>query len=287
MFQLRDVRAHGLTLQKSKRSQRRSAGGVKRSGRPVSPQPASHNKYSVLYGQNKMDSDCSTEREVRRTFKPLREVWLNVGLEKVDIHEGVSVKALLDSGAMGLFMSKKLAERQGFKLEKLNKPIKVRNVDGSDNKGGSITHEVEVNLFYRGHVERVRMDVCELGKTEVILGMPWLAAHNPEINWETGEVRMTRCPPLCGQSPEKKIIKRKQATEEDRKDLRWTMEEREKREEIKKDHRKVEELVPKRFHKWKKVFGKVECQRGNPGTTPSTSEKILYQRRDEYTLYPE
>ena len=141
-----------------------------------------------------MNSDHSTEREVRRTLKPLREVWLNVGLEKVDTHEGVSVKALLDSRAT-LFMSKKLAERQSFKLEKLNKPIKVRNVDGSDNKGGSITYEVEVNLFYRGHVEQVRMDVCELGKTEVILGMPWLAAHNPEINWETGEVRMTRCPP--------------------------------------------------------------------------------------------
>jgi len=145
-----------------------------------------------------MDSDRRTEREVRRTLKPLREVWLNIGLEKVDTHEGVSVKALLDSGATGLFMSKRLAERQGFKLEKLDKPIKVRNIDGSDNKGGSITHEVEVNLYYRGHIERVRMNVCELGKTEVILGMPWLAAHNPEINWETGEVRMTRCLPLCG-----------------------------------------------------------------------------------------
>jgi len=42
------------------------------------------------------------------------------------------------------------------------------------------------------------MDVCELEKTEVILRMPWLTAYNPEINWETGEVRMTRCPPLCG-----------------------------------------------------------------------------------------
>ena len=110
----------------------------------------------------------------------------------------MSVKVLLDSGETGLFMNKGLAERQGFKLEKLNKPIKVRNVDGSDNKGGSITYEVEVNLYYRGHIERVRMDVCELGKTEVILGMPWLATHNPEINWETGEVRITRCPPLYG-----------------------------------------------------------------------------------------
>jgi len=38
------------------------------------------------------------------------------------------------------------------------------------------------------------------------------------------------------------------------------MEKREKREEIEKNHRKVEKLVPKRFHKWKKVFGKVESK---------------------------
>jgi len=44
------------------------------------------------------------------------------------------------------------------------------------------------------------MDVCNLGKTEVILEMPWLQAYNPEINWETGEVKMTRCPLLCGRN---------------------------------------------------------------------------------------
>jgi len=38
------------------------------------------------------------------------------------------------------------------------------------------------------------------------------------------------------------------------------MEEREKREEIAESHRKVEELVPQRFHKWKKVFGKMKSK---------------------------
>jgi len=33
-------------------------------------------------------------------------------------------------------------------------------------------------------MERARMDVCNLGKTELILGMLWLAAHNLEIDWE-------------------------------------------------------------------------------------------------------
>ena len=32
------------------------------------------------------------------------------------------------------------------------------------------------------------MDVCELGKTDVILDMPWLAAHNSEIDWEKWKV---------------------------------------------------------------------------------------------------
>ena len=73
MFQLRDVQAYDPTLQKSKGGQKRDAGGVKRSGRPVSPWPASHNKYSVLYRQNKMDSDHYTEREVRQTLKPLEK----------------------------------------------------------------------------------------------------------------------------------------------------------------------------------------------------------------------
>jgi len=44
------------------------------------------------------------------------------------------------------------------------------------------------------------MDVCELEKTDVILDIQWLAAHNPEIDWKKRKVRMTRCPLLCGKS---------------------------------------------------------------------------------------
>ena len=201
-------------------------------------------------------------REVRRTFKPLREVWMNVGIEKVDMHEGRTVKALLDSGATGLFMSKGLAQKEGYRLIKLDRPLQVRNVDDTGNSGGAITHEVEVNMFYKGHIERVRMDVCELGKTDVILGMPWLAAHNPEIDWEKGEVRMMRCPPLCGKVV--RIKGKKETREEEKKIVRWAVDEKEdwgREEEMEADHRKVEEMVPKRFHKWLKVFGKLESER--------------------------
>jgi len=128
----------------------------------------------------------------------LREVWLNIGVEKIDMHEDIMIKVLLDSGATGMFMDRQTVARHGFKLQKLERLIAVRYVDGTNNSRGAIMHQVECNVFYKGHMERMRMDVYDLGKTEVILGMPWLVVYNLEINWETGEVKMMRCPPLCG-----------------------------------------------------------------------------------------
>jgi len=209
------------------------------------------------------------QRDVRRTFKILREIWLNIGVEKVDTHEGVTVKALLDSGATGMFMDKKIAAKHGFRLQKLERPVAVRNVDRTNNSGGAIIHQVEVNVYYKSYVERMRMDICNLGKTDMILGMPWLQAHNPEINWETGEVKMTRCPLLCGRNTKlekgQKAKKGKRVvTLEEEKMVRWAMEDKEdwgRDEEVEVDYKKIEEMVPKRFLKWRKVFGKVELER--------------------------
>ena len=77
---------------------------------------------------------------------------MNIRIEKIDTHEGVAVKALLDSGAMGMFMDKRTAAKHGFMLEKLERPIMVRNVDRTNNSRGAITHQVEANVYYKSHV---------------------------------------------------------------------------------------------------------------------------------------
>ena len=84
----------------------------------------------------------------------------------------------------------------------------IRNVDRTNNSAGAIIHQVEVNVYYKSHVERIRMDMCNLGKTDIILEMPWLQAHNPEINWKMGKVKMIRCPLLCGRNTKLKEEKR-------------------------------------------------------------------------------
>ena len=92
--------------------------------------------------------EAKEERNVRRTIKMLKKVWMQVGLEKVDNHEGILVKALLDSGATGMFANKKFVEKNGFKLEKLDRPVRIRNVDGTGNSGELVTYEIEVNVYY-------------------------------------------------------------------------------------------------------------------------------------------
>jgi len=145
------------------------------------------------------DALKSEKTEMRKIAeRTLREVTVKIGLERINTQEGITVEVLLDSRVMGLVMSSEFAKKQGFKLKKLERPMQVRNVDGSFNKEGPIENTVEVNIYYQRHRERTEIDVIGGQKWKVILEMPWLVCHNPEINWRTGEVKMTRCPEECG-----------------------------------------------------------------------------------------
>ena len=62
------------------------------------------------------------------------------------------------------------------------------------NKEKLIKNMVEVNIYYQGHRERTEIDVIRGQKWNVILGMPWLACHNPEIDWRIGKVKIMRYP---------------------------------------------------------------------------------------------
>ena len=84
---------------------------------------------------------------------------VKIRLERIDMQEGVTVEALLDSGAMGLVMSSEFTKKQGFKLKKLERPMNVRNVDRSLNKEGPIENTMEVNIYYQGYRERTEIDM--------------------------------------------------------------------------------------------------------------------------------
>ena len=93
--------------------------------------------------------------------------------------------------------------------------------------------------------------------------------HNPEINWETGKVKMTRCLLLYRRNTklkEKKRAKKEKrvAILEEENIVRYEVDDKEdwgRKETVEANHRKIEEMVPQKFLKWKKVFGKVKLER--------------------------
>jgi len=81
--------------------------------------------------------------------KYLKEVTVKIRLKQEEEEKGVVTEALLDSGATGLVMSKEFAKKHRFRRMKLERPVYVRNVDGTLNYVGPIVDIVEVEIFLR------------------------------------------------------------------------------------------------------------------------------------------
>jgi len=79
---------------------------------------------------------------------------------------------LLDTSTTEMFKDKKMAVKHGFKLQKLDRPVMVRNIDGKNNSRGAIIYQVEVNIYYKSYIKRIRMDIYNLGRIDIILDMP-------------------------------------------------------------------------------------------------------------------
>ena len=101
-------------------------------------------------------------------------------------NKNVKTKALLDTGAGGKFINQNFVLRNNIRTYKLAKPITVYNVDGTENKMGTITWYVDVNLQIGNRTTSTKFLVTGLGHQKIILGFPWFKEQNPEINWETG-----------------------------------------------------------------------------------------------------
>ena len=107
-------------------------------------------------------------------------------------------EALLDSDVMRLVISEEFTRKYKFKRTKLEKLVYMRNIDGMLNYAEPIVDIVKVEIFFKEYKKRMSVDMIGGQKWSVILDILWLACHNPEIDWKTGEVQMTRCPDEYG-----------------------------------------------------------------------------------------
>jgi len=181
----------------------------------VKDMPCSTNRFSVLEECNDSKPEYmpsshtpkhtpvmskplpNPEQVLVRTAAPRRSTELQIQLESIDSHHPMAVTALLDSGASGLFIDVDYVFAKNLTTNRLPRAVPVYNIDGTLNEHGSVKETVDLIVRYQDHTERATFFVTALGGVPVILGHPWLARHNPHINWRNGKVTMSGCPSEC------------------------------------------------------------------------------------------
>ena len=75
---------------------------------------------------------------------------------------------------------------------------------------GDITHVAELGLMVGSHrEEKIIFTVADIGSEDLIIGIDWLRKHNPEIDWQEGEVTLQCCEPTPKviRKPKRKVSK--------------------------------------------------------------------------------
>jgi hypothetical protein len=122
---------------------------------------------------------------------------VDVEIQSTDTAVKRCTQALIDCGATGCFIDIEWAKLNNVPTCPLSKPILVYNVDNTANDASMITDIADIIICYENHSECTQLAITCLEKQSLILGYNWLCNHNPEINWQTKDVKMSRCPLQC------------------------------------------------------------------------------------------
>jgi hypothetical protein len=122
---------------------------------------------------------------------------VDMEIESTDTVVKRCTQAPIDCGATGCFIDIEWVKLNITPTRPLTKPIPVYKVDSTANDASMITDIASVIICYKNHSEHTQLAVTHLGKQSLILGYNWLCNHNLEINWQTNDVKMSRCPLQC------------------------------------------------------------------------------------------
>src|SRR5882724_13039366 len=89
-------------------------------------------------------------------------------LSTIDSNTPMSIKALIDSGATGLFIDIDYVQSNNLKTRRLPRVIPVYNVDRTPNEAGHITKVIDLLVRYKNHSEQATFHVTGIGHTTII-----------------------------------------------------------------------------------------------------------------------
>ncbi len=90
----------------------------------------------------------------------------------------------MDSGATSSFIDQTFVTQHNIHVVKKSTPVPVKVIDGRTIAPGAITHETTpLELCIDKHTKKIVLNIISTPHHPIILGMPWLEAHNPIIDW--------------------------------------------------------------------------------------------------------
>jgi hypothetical protein len=103
------------------------------------------------------------------------------------------VAAMVDCGASTPFLAHKFVKSHNVLVKRLQSLITLYNINMTPNRAGTITHTADLQMAVGEHVEKISFYVTDISPEDVVLGITWLWAHNPEIDWTAGKLSFTQC----------------------------------------------------------------------------------------------
>ena len=102
--------------------------------------------------------------------------------------QSLPLSALIDSGADESFIDRQVAIQMNIDLMPLDCPLQANALNGLplarvDSKTVPVTVILSGN-----HHEEIQLHIIDCPQTPLVLGLPWLQIHNPQIDWVTGKI---------------------------------------------------------------------------------------------------
>jgi Reverse transcriptase (RNA-dependent DNA polymerase) len=102
--------------------------------------------------------------------------------------------ALVDLGATENFMNLNYARYLRLPIQRLTSPRKLYNVDGTLNQSGDLLYYMDLSVQTGDKQVNLRFFLSNLGENKAILGYPWFAAMQLQINWRRGWINHSQLP---------------------------------------------------------------------------------------------
>ncbi|QRW26807.1 Retrotransposable element Tf2 protein [Rhizoctonia solani] len=146
-----------------------------------------------------------------------------------------NLEVLIDSVATSSFLHPHTAKALRLPLIDLPTPQTVTMLDGLSPQAGKIWKKANLTFSFDGKQMTKTFLICNTGSHAAILGLKWLDAHNPEIDWNTRTLSFPHTPP--------EHVTIAEEEEADKNPL---------------------EGVPSKYHQYAKVFGEEEFNKLPP-----------------------